>query len=76
MRAPVPAALPADSTLLKSQSGIMPSTIAYFGSMRLPNAPARRIRSTALMPARFDEAAECARQAYSFNSANAGTVEQ
>ena len=30
MRAPVPAALPAEATCDRSQSGIMPSTIAYF----------------------------------------------
>ena len=48
IRAPVPAALPAEATCESSQSGIMPSTIAYLTSMWLPNAPASRIRSTLL----------------------------
>jgi hypothetical protein len=45
MRAPVPAALPAEVTLARSQSGIMPSTIAYLTSMWLPKAPASVMRS-------------------------------
>ena len=48
MRAPVPAALPADVTLDRSQSGIMPSTVAYMTSMCAPNAPASRMRSSCL----------------------------
>jgi hypothetical protein len=46
IRAPVPAALPAEDTVKRSQSGIMPRTIAYLTSMWLPKAPARRMRST------------------------------
>ena len=44
--APVPEALPTAFTSARSQSGISPSTIAYFGSMKEPNAPAKRIVST------------------------------
>ena len=52
MRAPVPAALPAEPTLARSQSGIMPSTIAFFTSMWLPKAPARTMRCTLSTPRR------------------------
>ena len=51
MSAPVPAALPADRTLARSQSGMSPRIIAWVGSIWLPNAPARRISSTASTPA-------------------------
>ena len=44
--APVPAALPAERTWARSQSGISPRTIAWIGSMWLPKAPASRISST------------------------------
>ena len=47
MSAPVPAALPADRTWARSQSGTSPRIIAWSGSIWLPNAPARRISSTA-----------------------------
>ena len=50
MRAPVPAALPADVTCSGSQSGTSPRTSAWTGSMCAPNAPARRMRSTVSMP--------------------------
>ena len=43
MRAPVPAALPAEATLASSQSGMRPSTMAYFTSIWLPKAPANVI---------------------------------
>ncbi len=46
MSAPVPAALPADRTWARSQSGISPRIIAWSGSIWLPNAPARRTSST------------------------------
>ena len=46
MSAPVPAALPADRTWARSQSGMSPRIIAWSGSIWLPNAPARRISST------------------------------
>ena len=48
IRAPVPAALPADVTCSGAQSGTMPRTSACTGSMCAPNAPASRIRSTGL----------------------------
>ena len=48
--APVPAAFPADETRASAQSGIMPSSIAYFTSIWLPKAPASRIRSSFSMP--------------------------
>ena len=48
--APAPAALPTEATLPRSQSGIMPSTIACFVSMWLPKAPASPMRSTRSMP--------------------------
>ncbi len=47
---PRPAALPTASTWSRSQSGISPSTMAYAGSMWLPNAPVSRISSTASTP--------------------------
>ena len=50
MRAPAPAALPTEATWARSQSGIMPSTIACFVSMWLPKAPARPMRSTFVTP--------------------------
>ena len=50
MRAPVPAALPAEVTRSGSQSGTSPSTSACTGSMWAPKAPARRIRSTRSSP--------------------------
>ena len=50
MSAPVPAALPIDFTLARSQSGMSPRIIAWRTSMWLPNAPARRISSTASTP--------------------------
>ena len=50
MRAPVPAALPAEATLARSQSGISPSTMAYLTSIWLPKAPASVIRSTRSTP--------------------------
>jgi len=50
MRAPVPAAFPADETSARSHSGISPSTIAYLTSMCAPKAPASRIRSTFSTP--------------------------
>ena len=50
MSAPVPAALPAARTWARSQSGMSPRTIAWSGSIWLPNAPARRISSTASIP--------------------------
>ena len=50
MRAPVPAALPTAETFFRSQSGMSPSTIAYLGSMKVPNAPAKRIWSTRSRP--------------------------
>ena len=40
--APAPAALPTLRAIAGSQSGMSPSTIAYAGSMWLPNAPASR----------------------------------
>ena len=46
MSAPVPAALPADRTWARSQSGIRPRIIACIGSIWLPKAPASRISST------------------------------
>ena len=49
--APVPAELPAALTRSRSQSGISPRTIAWSGSIWLPNAPASRTSSTASMPA-------------------------
>src|SRR5690606_3058193 len=52
MMAPLPAALPAADTLSRSQAGIRPMTMAYFGSMWLPKAPARRISSTRSTPIR------------------------
>ena len=48
MRAPVPAALPAEVTRARSQSGIMPSTMACFGEICAPKAPASTTRSTRL----------------------------
>ena len=48
IRAPAPAALPTEATLPRSQSGIMPSTIACFVSMWLPKAPASPMRSTSV----------------------------
>ena len=45
---PAPAALPTASTWSRSQSGISPSTMAYAGSMWLPNAPVSRISSTVI----------------------------
>ena len=50
MRAPVPAALPAEVTRARSQSGIMPSTIACFGEICAPKAPASTTRSTLSTP--------------------------
>ena len=50
MRAPAPAAFPTEATCPRSQSGIMPSTIACFVSMWLPNAPASPMRSTFATP--------------------------
>ena len=47
MSAPVPAALPAERTWSRSQSGMSPRTIAWTVSIWLPKAPARRISSTA-----------------------------
>ena len=44
--APMPAALPTAFTSARSQSGMRPSTIAWSGSIWLPNAPARRTSST------------------------------
>ncbi len=44
--APVPAALPAERTWARSQSGISPRIIAWSGSIWLPKAPASRISST------------------------------
>ena len=44
--APVPAALPAALTRDRSQSGTRPRTIAWSGSIWLPNAPASRTSST------------------------------
>ena len=52
MRAPVPAALPAAETSAKAQSGMRPKTMAYFTSMKLPKAPAKRMRSTLAVPKR------------------------
>ena len=46
MSAPVPAALPAERTWARSQSGMSPRIIAWSGSIWLPKAPARRISST------------------------------
>ncbi len=50
MRAPVPAALPAEVTFARSQSGIMPSTIACLGEICAPKAPASTTRSTLSTP--------------------------
>ena len=47
MSAPVPAALPAERTWARSQSGTRPRTIAWIGSIWLPKAPARRTSSSA-----------------------------
>ena len=52
IRAPVPAAFPAEVTCSRAQSGTRPSTIAYFTSIWLPNAPASRMRSTRSTPSR------------------------
>ena len=52
MSAPVPAALPADRTWARSQSGMRPRIIAWVGSIWLPNAPARRISSTSSIASR------------------------
>ena len=57
IRAPVPAALPADETLARSQSGIIPRIIACFGEMCAPKAPASTIRSTGRSRARPSGAA-------------------
>ena len=46
MRAPVPAAFPADETFFNLQSGIMPKAIACFGLICAPKAPAKTMRST------------------------------
>ncbi len=50
MRAPVPAALPAEVTRARSQSGIMPRIIACLGEICAPKAPASTMRSTVSMP--------------------------
>ena len=50
MRAPVPAALPAEVTRARSQSGIMPRTMAWRGEMCAPKAPASTMRSTVSVP--------------------------
>ena len=50
MRAPVPAALPAEVTLSSGQSGIIPRTIACSGEICAPNAPASTTRSTLSTP--------------------------
>ena len=47
--APAPAALPADITFFKLQSGIIPSTMACFVDICAPNAPAKTILSTFLI---------------------------
>ena len=46
MRAPVPAALPAEVTRARSQSGIMPRIMAWRGEMWAPKAPASTMRWT------------------------------
>ena len=46
MRAPVPAALPAEPTLSSAQSGTRPRIIACLTSIWLPKAPASVMRST------------------------------
>ena len=51
IRAPVPAALPAALTRSSVASGISPRTIAWNGSIWLPNAPASRTSSTVSIPA-------------------------
>ena len=50
MRAPEPAALPAEVTRASGQSGIMPRISAWRGEMCAPKAPARITRSTSSMP--------------------------
>jgi nucleoside-diphosphate-sugar epimerase len=46
VRLPVPAALPTALTSESGQSGIRPSTMAYFGSINEPMAPEKRMVSS------------------------------
>ena len=50
IRAPVPAAFPALVTFSSGTSGIIPSTIACFGLIWAPKAPASVTRSTVSTP--------------------------